>query len=146
MGEGIAKYVAGLLDLPQKSELLKFIGVAMGGILVALQALASHRRAKAMEESAAAQARATLEQANANLNTEQGQRQERLKNAIEHLGHGSVSVRLVAPTNSSIWRKTRRNCVRRCWIFSALISAARRPKGRIGNAMPQSPRRKSGAC
>ena len=52
----------------------------MGGVLVALQAVASHRRAKALEETA--------------QNTEQGQRQERLKNAIEHLGDPSDSVRL----------------------------------------------------
>ena len=37
---------------------------------------------------------AAQEQAKANRNTEQGQRQERLKNAIEHLGHQSDSVRL----------------------------------------------------
>ena len=40
-----------------------------------------------------AQARATEEQARANENTEQGQRQERLKNAIEHLGNKKESVR-----------------------------------------------------
>ena len=98
-----------------KFEALKFLGIGMGGILVALQALASHRRAKAMEDTAKtqvdaanaqadaakaqanaaqAQARATEEQAKANLHTEQGLRQERLKNAIEHLGHDSDSVRL----------------------------------------------------
>ena len=37
---------------------------------------------------------ATEHQAQANETTEQGQRQERLKNAIEHLGHESASVRL----------------------------------------------------
>ena len=52
----------------------------MGGILIALQALASHRRAKAMEDRVAA--------------VEQGHRQERMKNAIEQLGHKSDSVRL----------------------------------------------------
>lgn len=84
-----------------KFEILKFLGIGMGGILLALQALASHRRARAMEvaataqgDAAKAQAEATKEQAKANLHTEQGQRQERLKNAIEHLGHASVSVRL----------------------------------------------------
>lgn len=92
--EAIEKYVAGLLGLNNKSDLLKFNGFAMGGLLVALQALASHRRALAMEESAAAQARATREQAQANLNSERGQRQQRLKNAIEHLGYESDSVRL----------------------------------------------------
>ena len=77
-----------------KNRILSFIGIAMGGILIALQALASYRRAKAMEDAANAQAAASMEQAQANLNIEKGQQQERLKNAIEHLGHDSDSVRL----------------------------------------------------
>lgn len=91
-----------------KYKALKFLGIGMGGILVALQALASHRRAKAMEDTAKtqvdaakaqanaaqAQARATEEQARANEHTEKGLRQERLKNAIEHLGDERDSVRL----------------------------------------------------
>ena len=77
-----------------KNDILSFLGIAMGGILIALQALASYRRAKAMEGAASAQAAASMEQAKANLNIERGQRQERLKNAIEHLGHDSDSVRL----------------------------------------------------
>ena len=76
-----------LVGVRQKYEVLKFLGIGMGGILLALQALASHRRAKAMEDAANQQAKAAR-------NTEQGQRQERLKNAIEHLGHNSDSVRL----------------------------------------------------
>ncbi len=99
--ESVEKCLSGLLGLCEKSEILKFLGIGMGGVLVALQAVASHRRAKAMEEAAKAQAgaanaqaRATEEQANANQNAEQGQRQERLKNAIEHLGHASGSMRL----------------------------------------------------
>lgn len=83
-----------LLGVEKKSEALKFLGIGMGGILLALQALASHTRAKAMEEAANAQAKATEQQAAANQNVERGQRQERLKNAIEHLGHQSDSVRL----------------------------------------------------
>ena len=93
--------VSGLIGLTAKNKILTFLGIGMGGILFILQVLASHRRAKAMEDaaneqanSAKAQARATEEQARANENTEQGQRQERLKNAIEHLGHDSSSVRL----------------------------------------------------
>ena len=85
----------------EKSEALTFLGLGMGGILVAMQALISYKRAKAMEETAEAQAdaakaqaKATKEQAKANLHTEQGQRQERLKNAIEHLGDKNDSVRL----------------------------------------------------
>lgn len=76
-----------LLGLSGKNEILTFIGIGMGGILVALQALMSYKRAKAMENVAKAQTES-------NKNTEQGQRQERLKNAIEHLGHKSESVRL----------------------------------------------------
>lgn len=78
--EWIENRVSEQLDLEKKSDILKFVGIAMGGILVALQALASHRRAKALEDTAGY--------------TEQGQRQERLKNAIEHLGHRADSVRL----------------------------------------------------
>ena len=104
-----------LLGLREKSEVLKFIGIGMGGILLALQALMSYKRAKALEDTAQAQAdaaqaqadnaqaqadaanaqaKATEEQAKANQHTEQGLRQERLKNAIEHLGHDKDSVRL----------------------------------------------------
>ena len=99
----------------KKNDILRFIGIAMGGIIILLQALASYRRAKAMEdaakaqavaakaqaegakaqaEGAKAQAEGAKAQAEANQNTERGQQQERLKNAIEHLGHKSDSVRL----------------------------------------------------
>ena len=77
-----------------KNEVLKFIGISMGGVLIALQALIANKRAKAMEHAAKAQAEAANAQAKANENTEQGQRQERLKNAIEHLGHDKDSVRM----------------------------------------------------
>ena len=84
-----------------KYEALKFLGIGMGGVLVALQALMSYKRAKAMGDTAQAQAdaanaqaRATEEQAKANQHTERGQQQERFRNAIEHLGHESDSVRL----------------------------------------------------
>ena len=99
--ECIETYISNLLGLPNKNETLKFLGIGMGGVLIALQALMSYQRAKAMEETAKAQtdaakaqASATEEQAKANQYTEQGQRQDRLKNAIEHLGHESDSVRL----------------------------------------------------
>ena len=68
------------LGLTEKEETLKFLGIGMGGVLLALQALMSYKRAKALEDTV--------------KNTEQGQRQERLKNAIEHLGHKKDSVRL----------------------------------------------------
>ena len=85
------KWIFGFLGIAQnrepKYEALKFLGIGMGGVLVALQALMSYKRAKAMEDTAKSQADAVLK-------TEQGQRQDRLKNAIEHLGHESESVRL----------------------------------------------------
>ena len=99
--ECIETYISNLLGLSNKNETLKFLGIGMGGVLIALQALMSYKRAKAMEETAQAQAdaanaqvRATEEQAKANQHTEEGQRQERLRNAIEHLGHEKDSVRL----------------------------------------------------
>ena len=99
--ECIETHISNLLGLSNKNETLKFLGIGMGGILIALQALMSYQRAKAMEKTAEAQAdaanaqaRATEEQAKANQHTEQGQQQERFRNAIEHLGHKSDSVRL----------------------------------------------------
>ena len=83
-----------LFGTSKKFEILKFLGIGMGGVLLTLQVWMSHKRAKAMEDAATAQSEATKEQAKANRNIEQGQRQERLKNAVEHLGHRSVSVRL----------------------------------------------------
>ena len=55
-----------------KYEALKFLGIGMGGLLLALQALMSYRRATAMEDAANAQAKATEHQAQANENTERG--------------------------------------------------------------------------
>ena len=90
-----------LFGLSSKAGVLKFIGIGMGGVLIALQALMSYKRAKAMEDTAKAhadtakaQADTAKTQADAVSNTEQGLRQERLKNAIEHLGHEKDSVRL----------------------------------------------------
>ena len=101
--EYVEKHTSELLDLPSKNETLKFLGIGMGGVLIALQALMSYKRAKAMEQTAEAQADAARAQADAVSKTEQGQRQERLKNAIEHLGHEKESVRpRRGPTNSSI--------------------------------------------
>ena len=90
------KFIVQLLGVeePKKYEALKFLGIGMGGVLLTMQAVIANKRAKAMEKTAKAQAQATEEQAKANKNTEQGQRQERLKNAIEHLGHDRDSVRL----------------------------------------------------
>ena len=68
---------------------LEFLGAVMGGIVLALLAATAHRRAKAMEDSANAQADAVKK-------TEQGQIHERLKIAVEHLGNKSDSVRFGA--------------------------------------------------
>ncbi|MCE2486503.1 MAG: pentapeptide repeat-containing protein [Desulfurellaceae bacterium] len=101
LSESVEGYASPLFGLDAKNDTLTFLGIGLGGVLLALQALMSYRRAKALEDTAntqaaaaKAQADATREQAKANHNTEQGQRQERLKNAIEHLGHASDSVRL----------------------------------------------------
>ena len=92
----------------EKFRVLEFLGVAMGGVLLAIGAVIAHKRAVALEDAAKAQARAAKaqaraaeaqadaakRQADANKGAEDGRRQERLKNAIEHLGHDSDSVRL----------------------------------------------------
>ncbi len=72
----ISKFV----DLCKKNEILIFLGIGMGSILFVLQVLIANRRATALEDTV--------------MNAERGLRQERLKNAMEHLGHKSVSVRL----------------------------------------------------
>ena len=73
--------------LSEKYDVLKVIGYCVAGVVSIWLAWAANKRAKAMEDTAKEQAKATA-------NTEAGQRQERLKNAIEHLGHGSDSVRM----------------------------------------------------
>ena len=73
-------YFGQLLGLLEKNDILSFLGIGMGGVLVALQAVASYKRARAMEDTV--------------TNSEHGKSQERLKNAIEHLGNDSDSVRL----------------------------------------------------
>ena len=88
--ETTEKFIGQLLGLSEENEknkILTFLGIGMGGILLALQAVIANMRAQAMVDAANAQTEA-------NRNTERGQRQERLKNAIEHLGHDSDSVRL----------------------------------------------------
>ena len=47
--ESVEKHTSELLDLPSKNEILKFLGIGMGGVLVALQALMSYKRAKAKQ-------------------------------------------------------------------------------------------------
>ena len=94
ISEKIEVYSGHLIGLPEKNKILTFLGLAMGGVLLALQAVIANKRAVAMEKATNAQADAAKQQAKANQNTEQGQRQERLKSAIEHLGATGESVRL----------------------------------------------------
>ena len=61
-----------LLGLSDKSEVLKYLGIGIAGLLLMLQAVIANRRAKAMQQAAEAQVAA-------NKHTEGGQRQERLK-------------------------------------------------------------------
>ena len=89
-----ADFILCFLGEKNRNAALSFLGVAMGGALLALNAWASHRRAEAMQRAAEAQGAGTNEQALANKQMEDGRRQERLKNAIEHLGHHSAAVRL----------------------------------------------------
>ena len=86
--EPFEQWVGLRLGLPrQKNQILTFLGIGLGGILFILQVMAAQKRAKAMEDTA-------KQQVIANQNTQQGLQQERLKNAIEHLGNDSDSVRL----------------------------------------------------
>ena len=87
VSESVASCLQELLGVDEKYDVLKTIGFCVAGVLLVWQAGAANKRAKAMEATAREQAKATE-------NTETGQRQERLKNAIEHLGHGSDSVRM----------------------------------------------------
>ena len=94
MASGAPEWAYGLFGAEEKFRVLEFVGVAMGGVLLAIGATIAHKRAVALERAAEAQAGAATAQAAANKGAEDGRRQERLKNAIEHLGHASDSVRL----------------------------------------------------
>ena len=94
MASGAPEWAYGLFGAEEKLRVLEFVGVAMGGVLLAIGAMIAHKRAVALERAAEAQAGAAAAQAEANKGAEDGRRQERLKNAIEHLGHASDSVRL----------------------------------------------------
>ena len=67
------KWILDRLGASDKFQALKFLGLSMGGILFVIQIAIS---------------------SGVNQNAEEGLRQERLKNAIEHLGNRSGSVRL----------------------------------------------------
>ena len=70
----------GLNEKYKKHDVLKIIGYCVAGVVSIWLAWAANKRANAMDATA--------------KNTEAGQRQERLKNAIEHWGHDRDSVRM----------------------------------------------------
>ena len=85
VSEDIANYLQQLLGIKTgrmgKYDMLQTIGFCMAGILLVWQAWAANKRSKVAEDTA--------------KNTDAGQQEERLKNAIEHLGHKkSASVRM----------------------------------------------------
>ena len=94
LGDLESGLISGVIGLSEQRDILALLGVGLGGVVLILQATIANTRARAMENSARAQAQAAVAQANANKNTEAGLREERLKNAIEHLGSASDSVRL----------------------------------------------------
>ena len=78
VSDGVTDYLQPLLR--EKYDVLKTIGFYIAGVVSIWLALSADKRANAMDATA--------------KNTEEGQRQERLKNAIEHLGHKRDSVRM----------------------------------------------------
>ena len=70
-----------------KPELAQFIGYLLGGSLLFWQITISSQRATAAEKTAEAMQKTAQ-------STEKGNIAERFKNAIEHLGHESASIRL----------------------------------------------------
>lgn len=62
-----------LIGVSEKSELLKILGITLAGFLLMIQANIANRRV---------------------IGTEKGLEQERLKNAIEHLGDEKTSIRI----------------------------------------------------
>ena len=87
LSDCVARNLKPLFGLSRKQDLITFLAIGMGGVLLALQAVIAHRRSKAMEGN-------VEEQIKANRHTGDGLVQGRLRNAIEHLGHASDSVRL----------------------------------------------------
>ena len=82
--DDVVIYLQELLGLNEKSDMLENIVYCVAGVVYIWLA---KKRINAMEAS-------TKEQAKATKNTEAKQRQERLNNAIEHLGHDRDSVRI----------------------------------------------------
>ena len=68
----VKNFIGQLLGLTEKNEILTFLGITMGGALLALQAVIADTRVKAMQKTANAQAEATSQQAKANKNMGSG--------------------------------------------------------------------------
>ena len=80
-------WIADLLGAESKFEVVKLIGWATGGLLAMLGVWVANRRAKAMEDQAAA-ANKQVRIAN------DDSREERFRDGVAHLGHKESSVRL----------------------------------------------------
>ena len=136
----------GVQEGTEKFRILEFVGVGMGGVLLAIGAAIANRRAVAMEDAAKAQAEAAAQQAAANRGAEEGRRQERLKNAIEHLGHESDSVRLGGAYE--LFHLARDTGELRQTAMDILCAHIRRTTGEasIGKSTSGGLRKKSRAC
>ena len=84
---GVVVIVGLIVSFRYDPELAKFAAYLIGGALLLWQVMASSQRAKAAEETASAMQKTAD-------STEKGNIAERFKNAIEHLGHESPSVRM----------------------------------------------------
>lgn len=86
-----------LLGANEKQSVVELLGNALKilgfGSLALLGVWVANRRASAMEKTAQAQAESAKAQARATAETEKGNRQQRFRDAVEHLGHKSSSVR-----------------------------------------------------
>ena len=88
IGMGVLAVIAGLIALHYRDpEIAKFVSYLLGGGLLLWQVWASSQRAKASEDTAKAMQQTAD-------STEKGNTAERFKNAIEHLGNESPSVRM----------------------------------------------------
>ena len=87
--ESISTAVSRQLDIKNKAETLKFIGLGMSGVLATIGAIAINRRATAQIKNAEAQV-------DNNRLTEKGHIDERFKSATEHLGSERPMTRISA--------------------------------------------------
>ena len=93
---GSGEFVLELLGEERKREALKVLGFAMGGVLLVLNAVVLHRRARAAERAAEVLAEGMRRRAESGEDPERGLVRRRLGNAVEHLGHTSPAVRMGA--------------------------------------------------